>query len=69
MDGLKGRTYCSVRELEMKKATDGLSGEVNEMIRTGNEYIIQIKKSNDAIKGEEISEKISHMQDVYKRQG
>ena len=46
----------------MKKATDGLSDEVKEMIRTGNEYIIQIKESNDAIKGEEISEKISHMQ-------
>lgn len=57
----------SARELEMKKATDGLSGEVKEMIRTGNEYIIQIKKSNDAIKGEEISEKISHMQMIVEK--
>ena len=51
----------------MKKATDGLSGEVKEMIRTVNEYIIQIKKSNDAIKGEEISEKISHMQMIVEK--
>lgn len=53
--------------LEMKKATDGLSDEVREMIRTGNEYIIQIKESNDAIKGEEISEKISHMQMIVEK--
>ena len=53
--------------LEMKKATDGLSDEVKEMIRTGNEYIIQIKESNDAIKGEEISEKISHMQMIVEK--
>lgn len=50
-----------------QKENEGLDEEVKEMIRTGNEYIERIKKSNDAIPGEEISEKISHMQMIVEK--
>ena len=51
----------------MERQTGGLSDEVKEMIETGNNYIAQIKKSNDAIPGEEISGKISHMQVIVEK--
>lgn len=51
----------------IQQETAGLSDEVKEMIRTGEEYIRKIQKSNDAIPGEEISNKISYMQTVVER--
>lgn len=55
------------KAIEMERQTGGLSDEVKEMIETGNNYIAQIKKSNDAIPGEEISGKISHMQVIVEK--
>ena len=55
------------KAIEMERQTGGLSDEVKDMIETGNNYIAQIKKSNDAIPGEEISGKISHMQVIVEK--
>lgn len=38
--------------------------EVNEMLREGFEYIRQIREANDAIPGEEISEKLQRLEEV-----
>ncbi len=51
----------------VQQETAGLSDEVKAMIRTGEEYIRRIQKSNDAIPGEEISNKISYMQTVVEK--
>lgn len=54
--------------LEMvKKENEGLSAEVRQMISAGNEYIARIKKSNEGIPGEEISEKISRIQTIVEK--
>ena len=50
-----------------QKETAGLTDEVKEMIDRGNAYIEKIKESNDAIPGEEISNKISHMQMIVEK--
>ena len=50
-----------------QKESEGLSDEVKEMIETGREYIEKIEKSNDAIPGEEISQKISYMQSIVEK--
>ena len=50
-----------------QKESEGLSDEVKEMIKTGREYIEKIEKSNDAIPGEEISQKISYMQSIVEK--
>lgn len=59
------------KELEDRRMhqeeTAGLTDEVKEMIDRGNAYIEKIKKSNDAIPGEEISNKISHMQMIVEK--
>ncbi len=59
------------QELENKKKeqleSDGLSPEIREMVRAGNEYIARMKKSNDAIPGEEISNKIERIQMIVER--
>lgn len=53
---------------EQKAAHDSkISPEVQEIIKTGNEYIEKIRKSNDAIPGEEISAKISRMETLVGR--
>ena len=44
-----------------------LDPQVQEIIRTGDEYIKKIHKSNDAIPGEEISAKISRMEVLVDR--
>lgn len=48
-------------------AGDGLSAEVREVIDEGRAYLKQIKESNDAIPGEEISAKISRLELVIER--
>ena len=41
---------------------------MREVLRKGNEYIESIRKSNDAIPGEEISEKIYRMELLVKKE-
>lgn len=43
------------------------SKEVQEVLDKGNEYLIKIRKSNDAIPGVEISKKISKMELIIKK--
>lgn len=40
--------------------------QLDEMIREGHEYIRQIREHNDRIKGEVISEKLFHLEDLLK---
>lgn len=60
------------KEQEIKKAEetagDGdLSKETREVIEEGNAYMEQIRKSNDAIPGVEISNKMYHLENVIRR--
>lgn len=60
------------KEQEIKKeeetAGDGdLSKETREVIAEGNAYMEQIRKSNDAIPGVEISNKMYHLENVIRR--
>lgn len=63
------------RQLELKEqakdprveADERVSKEVQEVLDKGNEYLVKIRRSNDAIPGEEISEKISHMELIVQR--
>ena len=52
---------------------DNMSPEAQEVLRKGNEFLVKIRKSNDAIPGEEISAKISRMemivQNIFERAG
>lgn len=58
------------KQLEMKKRAENprvdvsgvASPEVQEILDKGNEYLVKIRQSNDAIPGEEISAKISRME-------
>ncbi len=43
------------------------SPQVQEVLDRGNAFIAQIRKSNDAIPGEEISAKIDHMENIVRR--
>ena len=52
---------------EQAKEQKNLSPEVQEIIRTGDEYIKKIHECNDAIPGEEISAKISRMEMLIDR--
>lgn len=52
---------------EQKKEQKNLDPEVQEIIRTGDEYIKKIHECNDAIPGEEISAKISRMEMLIDR--
>ncbi len=52
---------------EQAKEQKSLSPEVQEIIRTGDEYIKKIHECNDAIPGEEISAKISRMEMLIDR--
>ena len=54
-----------ITEKEVK--VDKLPEEVRKVIEEGNDYIRQIRACNDAILGEEISAKISHMEVIIKK--
>ncbi|MEE1086798.1 MAG: 5-bromo-4-chloroindolyl phosphate hydrolysis family protein [Schaedlerella sp.] len=59
----------AAREAELKKkaqeeATANLSPEVKEVIRAGEEYVRIIRACNDAIPGEEVSDKIYKIEKV-----
>lgn len=62
----------AAKEAELKKkaaeeAAAKLSPEVREVIREGEEYVRKIRECNDAIPGEEISEKIYRIEKVVDR--
>lgn len=54
-------------EQKAKKSTPGYNPELEEVIRRGDEYVARIRKSNEAIPGEEISAKIYHMEMLVDR--
>ena len=63
------------KQLELKKAQEiqkasqkkKVSPEVQEVLDKGNEYLEKIRRSNDAIPGEEISAKISRMEQIVQQ--
>lgn len=50
------------RATVQKEKEEGLPEEARKVIAAGNEYLRQIRESNDAIPGEEMSRKISRME-------
>ena len=52
------------KKLEQQQQRKGLSEEVQKVIEQGEAYVKKIRACNDAIPGEEISAKISHMEMV-----
>ena len=52
------------KKLEQDQQRQGLSEEVQKVIAQGETYVKKIRACNDAIPGEEISAKISHMEMV-----
>lgn len=52
------------KKLEQAQQRQGLSEEVQKVIAQGEAYVKKIRACNDAIPGEEISAKISHMEMV-----
>ncbi|MCD8365129.1 MAG: 5-bromo-4-chloroindolyl phosphate hydrolysis family protein [Clostridiales bacterium] len=61
------REQQNQREQEAQKADSDLPPESVELIRKGQDYIRHIHESNEAIPGEEISEKLDHMERVVTR--
>lgn len=64
------KTEENARELkkqEKKSPRQQLSEEVKKVIEEGDSYIEEIRRSNDAIPGVEISNKIYHMENVILR--
>ena len=69
------------KQLELRKQEadpkvqleENMSPEAQEVLRIGNEFLVKIRESNDAIPGEEISAKISRMemivQKIFERAG
>ena len=55
------------REQEQIEERNQRSPEVREVLDKGNEYLRKIRESNDAIPGEEISAKISKMEQIVQR--
>lgn len=51
-------------KLEKEQQRQGLSEDVQSIIAQGEEYVKKIRACNDAIPGEEVSAKISHMEMV-----
>lgn len=54
-------------EARQKQEYSKLSPEVKKVIEAGDEYVRKIRKANDAIPGEEISEKIARMEMLVDR--
>ncbi len=52
------------KKLEQAQQREGLSEEVQKVIAQGEAYVKKLRACNDAIPGEEISAKISHMEMV-----
>lgn len=56
-----------IRQEKESDSNENLSKEARQVIEEGNAYIEQIRKSNDAIPGVEISNKMYHLENVIKR--
>ena len=56
-----------IRQEKEPDSEENLSKEARQVIEEGNAYIEQIRKSNDAIPGVEISNKMYHLENVIKR--
>ena len=54
-------------EKEAKRKASGLAPEVQKIIDDGDAYVLKIRACNDAIPGEEVSEKIYRMEKVVDR--
>lgn len=54
-------------ENRRQKKEEQMTPETREILNKGNEYIEQIRRSNDAIPGEEISRKISRMEEIVRQ--
>lgn len=52
---------------QRRKEYEGLSPELQNIVRAGDEYVKKIREANDAIPGEEISAKISRMEMLVDR--
>ncbi len=63
----KQQQTTQVKAEEEKAARKKLDAQVQEVLDRGNAFIRQIRKCNDAIPGEEISEKISRMETLVRR--
>lgn len=69
------RQYVTTQEqLEQKAQAEAkaaqeekLPKDVQEVLDKGNEYLLRIRRSNDAIPGEEISKKISYMELIIQK--
>lgn len=55
------------KELELQRETSRLSPECQELIRQGQDYIQRIRKCNDAIPGQEMSQKLDKMEQLVQR--
>lgn len=55
------------KKKQEEKHNGNISPELKEVLETGNEYITAIHKCNDAIPGEEISDKISRMESLVQK--
>jgi len=63
----KQQQTTQARDEEEKAAKKKLDAQVQEVLDRGNAFIRQIRKCNDAIPGEDISEKISRMETLVRR--
>lgn len=54
-------------ERKAQEARRKISPEVQEILDKGNEYILEIRRCNDAIPGEEISEKIDKIEQIVRQ--
>ena len=61
------RNVQRMKEQEAKKPKKQLSEEASKIIEAGNQYIEDIRRSNDAIPGIEISNKMYHLENVIRR--
>ena len=61
------RNVQRMKEQEAKKPKKQLSEEARKIIEAGNQYIEDIRRSNDAIPGVEISNKMYHLENVIRR--
>ena len=61
------QAQLELRKQEESKKKTKITPEVQEILNKGNDYLDRIHKSNDAIPGEEISEKIASMENIVKR--
>lgn len=57
----------NLAKARQQEKEEKIDPQIKEILRTGDEYIRKIRKCNDAIPGEEISAKISHMEMLVDR--